>query len=414
MRSNYKRLGPYIRLIDIRNKSLEVELLLGVSVQKVFIPSIANTVGTDFSKYKIVRHKQFTYIADTSRRGDKIGLAMLEEYEEALVSSAYTVFEVINHEELDPEYLMMWFRRPEFDRYARFKSHGSVREIFDWEEMCEVELPIPSIEKQREIVKEYNTVVNRIKLNEQLNQKLEETAQALYKHWFVDFEFPNEEGKPYKSSGGKMVWNEELGREIPEGWNSTKLKDVVTTQYGFTASASFEAVGPKFLRITDIASEYIDWSTVPNCQITNSELEKYKLYYGDVLVARTGATAGYAQQINRKIPEAVFASYLVRLKAKHIYLLNYLGLIIVSNFYKDYIKEMAGGSAQPQANASLMTDLIIVLPERSILEAFNNFVADIRRRKEFVQIGNSKLTGLRNILLSKLAQVEVEEKEVVE
>lgn len=197
MRSNYKQLRKYIRPIDIRNKKLEVDLLLGVSVQKIFIPSIANTVGTDFKKYKIVRRKQFTYIPDTSRRGDKIGLAMLEDHDIALVSQAYSVFEIIDHDKLDPEYLMMWFRRPEFDRYARYKSHGSVREVFDWEEMCEVELPIPSIEKQREIVKEYNTIVDRIKLNEQLNKKLEETAQTLYKHWFVDFEFPNNNNVTY-------------------------------------------------------------------------------------------------------------------------------------------------------------------------------------------------------------------------
>ena len=122
MRSSYKRLGPYIRPVDIRNKKLEVGLLLGVSVQKIFIPSIANTVGTDFKKYKIVKKCQFTYIYDTSRRGDKIGLAMLEDHEVALVSQAYTIFEIIDHDELNPEYLMMWFRRPEFDRYARFKS----------------------------------------------------------------------------------------------------------------------------------------------------------------------------------------------------------------------------------------------------------------------------------------------------
>ena len=192
MRSNYKQLGQFIEPINIRNKDLAVDALLGVSIQKCFMPSIANTVGTDMSKYKVVRKLQFAYGPVTSRNGDKISVALLEDYDAAIVSQAYIVFQIIDHEELDPEYLMMWFRRPEFDRYARFMSHGSARETFDWDEMCETELPVPSIEKQREIVKEYNTIVNRIKLNEQLNQKLEETAQALYKHWFVDFEFPNE------------------------------------------------------------------------------------------------------------------------------------------------------------------------------------------------------------------------------
>ncbi|MGJ8743536.1 DUF559 domain-containing protein [Polaribacter sp.] len=190
MRLNYKRLGKYIQVVNERNINLEVKTLLGVSVKKIFIPSIANTVGTDFKKYKIVKKHQFVYIPDTSRRGEKIGIAMLDSHDKALVSQAYTVFEIIDDEALNAEYLMMWFRRPEFDRYARFKSHGTVREIFDWDEVCDIELPIPSIEKQREIVKEYNTIVNRIKLNETLNQKLEDTAQALYKHWFVDFDFP--------------------------------------------------------------------------------------------------------------------------------------------------------------------------------------------------------------------------------
>ena len=190
MRSNYKKLGPYIRPIDRRNIENKQDNLLGVSTKKIFIKSVANTVGTNFKKYKIVKQNQFTYVPDTSRRGDKIGIAMLETHDEALVSQAYTVFEVIDINELDPEYLMMWFRRPEFDRYARFKSHGSVREIFDWDEMCDIELPMPHIDKQCEIVKEYNTIVDRIELNNQINQKLEETAQAIYKQWFIDFEFP--------------------------------------------------------------------------------------------------------------------------------------------------------------------------------------------------------------------------------
>jgi type I restriction enzyme S subunit len=117
---------------------------------------------------------------------------MLGHLDEGLVSSVYTVFEIVDHNILDPEYLMMWFRRPEFDRYARYMSHGSVREIFGWEEMCGVELPVPDIERQREIVREYNVVVNRIKLNERMNQKLEETAQAIYRHMFVSVSVEDE------------------------------------------------------------------------------------------------------------------------------------------------------------------------------------------------------------------------------
>ena len=185
-KNSLHRLGDYIREVDVRNRDLEVKKLLGVSISKEFMPSIANTIGTDMSSYKVVEPRQFVYIADTSRRGDKIAIALLENNDKVIVSSIYTVFEVKDKQKLLPEYLMMWFRRPEFDRYARFKSHGSAREIFSWEEMCDVELPIPSIEQQQKMVSEYEAVTRRIRLNEQIIAKLEETAQALYRKMFVD------------------------------------------------------------------------------------------------------------------------------------------------------------------------------------------------------------------------------------
>ena len=179
MKEGYRLLGDFIRQVDVRNTDGKEENLLGVSVQKMFIPSIANTVGTDFTKYKVVKRGQFTYIPDTSRRGDKIGIALLSDYDEGLVSNIYTVFEVKDENELLPEYLMLWFSRPEFDRYARFKSHGSVREIMDWDEMCKVELPVPSIDKQRSIVKAYQTITERIELKRRINDNLANTEQAV-------------------------------------------------------------------------------------------------------------------------------------------------------------------------------------------------------------------------------------------
>ncbi len=171
MKANYKVLGDYIRLVDERNRDLEIDNLLGVSIEKCFIPSIANIVGTDLSSYKIVRTGQFAYGPVTSRNGEKISIAYLDG-EDCIISSSYTVFEVVKKDELDSEYLMLWFSRPEFDRYARYKSHGSVREIFDWNELCMVELPIPSIEEQKNIVKAYKTITDRIALKKQINDNL--------------------------------------------------------------------------------------------------------------------------------------------------------------------------------------------------------------------------------------------------
>lgn len=171
MRTGYKVLGEYIRYVDTRNRDLAITNLLGVSIEKRFIPSIANIIGTDLSSYKVVRTGQFAYGPVTSRNGEKISIAYLSG-DDCIISSSYSVFEVINRDKLDPEYLMLWFSRPEFDRYARYKSHGSVREIFDWEELCMIELPVPTIEEQRKIVKAYKSITDRIDLKRQINDNL--------------------------------------------------------------------------------------------------------------------------------------------------------------------------------------------------------------------------------------------------
>ena len=186
MKSSYKQLGQFIRQVDVRNVDGKEENLLGVSVQKKFMPSIANTVGTDFTKYKVVKKGQFTYIPDTSRRGDKIGIALLEDYEEGLVSNVYTVFEIVDKKQLIPQYLMLWFSRPEFDRYARFKSHGSVREVMDWEEICKVELPVPSYDEQLEIVENYKAITERIALKQKINDNLLASTDTIFSKLFLE------------------------------------------------------------------------------------------------------------------------------------------------------------------------------------------------------------------------------------
>ena len=294
MPSNYKRLGDYIQEVNIRNRDLSTIPLLGVSIKKVLMPSIANIIGTDMSTYKLIRKNQFAYGPVTSRNGDKISIALLEEYDNAMVSQAYTVFEVIDENELLPEYLMMWFRRPEFDRYARFMSHGSAREIFSWTEMCETLLPIPSLEKQQEIIREYNTIQNRIALNNQLISKLEETAQAIYKQWFVDFEFPDESGKPYKSNGGKMVWCEELEKEIPEGWKFSSIGTYSKVKSGFAFKSDWwQSQGIPVIKIGSISNNTIDYKSLDHVNIDKiNNAKSYKVKEGDVVIAMTGATIG--------------------------------------------------------------------------------------------------------------------------
>jgi len=173
-----KSLGDYIVQSDERNTDLEIDNLLGVSVKKIFIPSRSKKEQLNLSNYKIVRQRKFGYISVTSRNGGKISIAILDG-DPGLVSSTYTVFKVDNTEELLPEYLFLYFQRSEFDRYARFNSWGSARETFDWDDMCNVRLPIPSIEKQKAIVTIYHTLEARKKLNEQLKGHIKPLCPVL-------------------------------------------------------------------------------------------------------------------------------------------------------------------------------------------------------------------------------------------
>jgi len=419
MRSSYKRLGPYIRPVDVRNKKLEVDLLLGVSIQKILMPSIANTIGTDMSKYKVIRRMQFAYGPVTSRNGDKISVALLEDHEAAILSQAYVVFEVIDHNELDPEYLMMWFRRPEFDRYARFKSHGSARETFDWEEMCEVELPVPSIEKQREIVKEYNTVVNRIKLNEQLNQKLEETAQALYKHWFVDFEFPDESGKPYKSSGGKMVFDEELETEIPEGWKSLPISDFCDVTFSKRIFQSeYVESGIPFYRSKEIILKKNGIPLANELYISNERFTEITerfggITQGDILLTAVG-TIGISYMIKETDHFYFKDGNLFWFKSfKNSYYKRLIYEWMQNPSFAEVLEEITFGSTQKVITTTAVYKLSHVCPTNKLLIEFNRLVEIAHRKLESIIDEIKLLHQLKHLILSKMTQVEVEEKEVV-
>jgi type I restriction enzyme S subunit len=406
MKLNYKPLGKYIQVVDERNRVLEDLPLMGLSVSKVFFPTIANLVGTDMSTYKIVYKNQFTYIADTSRRGDKIAIALNDRFDKMIVSQAYTPFKVVDTNELAPEYLMMWFRRPEFDRYARFKSHGSAREIFDWEEMGKTLLPIPSITKQKEIVAEYNIIQNRIDLNKQLIQKLEETAQAIYKSWFVDFEFPDENGKPYKSNGGEMV-ESEIG-EIPKGWSVSKVGDLCDCNSStLSPKDDFETI------------EYLDTSS-----ITNNEIEEIQIF---------NLKEGIPSRARRKVIDNDIIFSTVRPSLKHYGILkNINGNMVVSTgfavlrttnpnlccelLYLTIIKEENLQNLQalaemrvstyPSINPEDLQNLDFTLPTKAVLEKADKVFVAIFDLLGNYQKERKVLKSFSEIILSKLATIE--------
>ena len=380
MKEGYRFLGEYIRQVDIRNKEGKKENLLGVSVQKQFIQSIANTVGTDFTKYKVVKKGQFTYIPDTSRRGDKIAIALLEDYEEGLVSNVYTVFEVIDTEKLLPEYLMLWFSRPEFDRYARFKSHGSVREVMDWEEMCKVELPVPDIEKQRKIVKAYKTITDRIALKQKINDNLATQALTL----FSDF----------VSHLSKKLEQRKLGDVIASAnTGGDAIQKVPIVDYD---------TGIKCARVGDItnAREYASWAF---CNASKSVYDNYKLQAGDILVTRT-ATLGITQY-NAKDISAVYNNGLIRLKVNDTNALPlYIYWAMKTSDFLNYINQMnSATSVRPNMKIDYLLNYQLSIPSIEEQTQFTNTVEPLMNAISLNNDEILKLSEFQAIILTTLS-----------
>lgn len=422
MRSNYKKLGPYIREIDVRNSDLRTTYLRGISsIFKEFVKSKANTVGVSFHNYKIVEPRQFAFNPNTARMGDKIPIA-LNTGEQCIVSSIYPVFEVLDPEELLPEYLMMWFRRPEFDRYARFMSHGSAREIFGWQEMCGVELPVPSIEKQREIVKEYQTVVDRIHLNEQLNQKLEETAQAIYRHWFVDFEFPMSaeyarsigkpelEGQPYKSSGGEMEFNEVLEQEIPKDWREHRLDSLGSVKGGKRLPSGEELIKDRtnypYIKVADLGGN--KFVTLTNSfeylkPETQERISRYIVDTGDLIISIVG-TIGIVKLIDETLEQANLTENCAKITDRVPNTGDYLYHFLTSEAGKREIEMRTVGGVQGKLPLYNISSINVIIPEQKLLALFSETLKPLNMRGRSSIVENDILNRLVATLLSSIAK----------
>jgi type I restriction enzyme S subunit len=181
-----------------------------------------------------------------------------------------------------------------------------------------------------------------------------------------------------------------------------------TTTLKNTASAVHEKVGPKFLRITDIVPDVIDWTTVPFCEIPKDKAPKYLLKHGDIVVARTGATTGYAKRLNKLHPATVFASYLVRARAKTGISNRMLGIIMESIEYKQYIQTNIGGAAQPQANAVVLTSMRLAVPPLSIGDEFDRLVAPMMDESELLASKIQNLRRTRDLLLPRLLSGQID------
>ena len=361
MKEGYRLLGDFIRQVDVRNTDGKEENLFGVSVQKMFIPSIANTIGTDFTKYKVVKRGQFTYIPDTSRRGDKIGIALLTDYDEGLVSNIYTVFEVKNENELLPEYLMLWFSRPEFDRYARFKSHGSVREIMDWDEMCKVELPVPSIDKQRSIVKAYQTITERIELKRRINDNLEATIQAAF-------------DKAFHDAGVSLPETIIKQNKVPQGWTDATVGDFASVQTGPFGSQlhneDYVESGTPIITVEHMDGKYIAHRNLPLVSQNDVDrLRKYDLHTGDIVFSRVGSV-DRAVMVSQHEDGWLFSGRCLRVRPYDPNTGSYFLWWFNQPVIRQLVTASAVGATMPSINTSILNSIRIVFPQKDIVTQF--------------------------------------------
>jgi type I restriction enzyme S subunit len=302
-----------------------------------------------------------------------------------------------------PRYVLYLLCTPLMRHKMTELAAGSVVPHLNVEDIRSLELPqLPSLDQQKSIGDILGALDDKIEVNRKITKTLEAIGQAVFKRWFIDFEFLNEEGKPYKSSGGALA-ESEIGM-IPKEWSISRSISELCAKinYGYTQSASSEKVGPKFLRVMDInKGDWIDWSAVPHCNIDEKDTQKYLLAKRDIVVARM-ADPGKVAIFESEIP-AVFASYLIRIRLKNPKFAYYLYYLMKSAYYQDFVEGAATGSVQKNLNAkALTTGLSIMVPDNALISAFDSMIDGLRMRINHNVLQSQRLCEIRDALLPGL------------
>jgi len=383
MKSNYDILGNHIRLIDTRNRESITDRVLGINIDKFFMPSVANVIGTDLSKYKLITKGKFVCNPMHVGRDERLPVALYDEEEPAIVSPAYFMFEVIDNSILNEDYLMMWFRRPEFDRICWLHTDGSVRGGITWDDICRLELPIPPIENQLEIVNSYKAIVERIALKQKINDNLEAMALTIYKSFFVDFE-------PFDFSQ-------------PDDWKEVMVDDIAA-----------EVICGKTPPTSDSANYggSVPFITIPDM-------------HGSVYTTTTErflSDKGVATQANKTLPEnsicvsCIASVGLVCLTAEPSQTNQQINSIICKNgispFYvyikmttlTEYLKQLgAGGSTTLNVNKTLFGQIPILLPDETVMKEFHGKVEPLFSAIRANQYEMQRLESLKSLFLTQIS-----------
>ena len=382
-----KRLGDYIREVDVRNRDLEVTKLMGINIGKYFMPSVANVIGTDLSNYKIVGKGQFACNLMHVGRDEKIPIALLDTNERIIVSPAYWVFEVSNTTQLLPDYLMLWFRRNEFDRNAWFYTDSDVRGGMSKEALMDMTLPIPPIEQQQKIVSEYEAITRRIHLNEQIIAKLEETAQALYRKMFVDG----------------------IDKEnLPDGWRMGTLGEIAEINTdNISAKDEFKEI--RYLDSSSVTQNVFDEYQIFN--VLQDEIPsraKRKVKHNDIVYSTVRPNLKHYGIIKDNVENVIVSTAFAVIRSHCSSISNeMLYLMLTDDKNTEYLQGVAEMSkaTYPSITPEDISALRVIIPKESC--CMNSVNKDVRCCFDFIYYKhqeNKKLKELQSLLLAKMGQ----------
>ena len=388
MKSNYDILGNHIRLVDYRNKELITTQVLGINIDKYFMPSVANVIGTDLSRYKLLSKGKFACNPMHVGRDERLPVALYSEDKPAIVSPAYFVFEIVDTSLLNEYYLMMWFRRPEFDRTCWLKTDGSVRGGISWDDICRLELPVPSIEKQLEIVNRYKAITDRIALKQKINDNLEAMAQAIFQEQFASF---------YEAD------------ELPNGYSFVNLDNLCTVKGGKRLPVDCKLLDTPtehpYIRVRDIGNnryvcrtnrfQYID-------EETHSAISRYIVNAGDIVISIVG-TIGLLGKVHSSLDKANLTENCVKLANIHTVTSDYLYYTLR---YKKQIKEielLTVGAVQAKLPMYNIQSMKILVPPPKVVEIFQSKTDIFNKQIEANTVEIQKLYQLKEVLLKKLS-----------
>lgn len=385
MKSNYDILGNHIRLIDTRNRESITDRVLGINIDKFFMPSVANVIGTDLSKYKLITKGKFACNPMHVGRDERLPVALYDEEEPAIVSPAYFMFEVINNSILNEDYLMMWFRRPEFDRICWLHTDGSVRGGITWDDICRLELPIPPIENQLEIVNIYKAITERIALKQKINDNLANTEQAILVETVIN-------NHTVPTALGDLVDFIDGDR----GKNYPTFDEFTSTGYCL------------FLNASNVTSTGFNFD---NCMFVSEEKDKlmnkgHLSPYDIVLTSRgtLGNVALYDKHIKYENVRINSGMLIIRPKTKRLSP-YFIYALLKSSYMKAAIERFKSGSAQPQLPIKDLQKITFEIPESdTVLVALDRQFLAV---EESISINNNEIGNLKelsNVLLAELSR----------